>query len=110
MKNFCCVIILVVCILLIIGEVTYGLLQVFPYDCSNYLSIIANIANVGLFITAVLSACYTYRQYKKHLEEERTKLLCEYNQRYSTDKNVRCVVKWMLNVAEVQNGDINGVI
>ena len=108
MKNYCCVIVSVVCILLIIGVVTYGLLQLFPYfnDYGNKLLI---IANWGLFLTAVLSACYTYRQYKKHLEEERTKLLCEYNQRYSADKNVRCVVKWMLNVAEIQNGDINGV-
>ena len=61
-------------------------------------------------IVAASTACYAIKQYKRHLQDEHTKLLCEYNYRYSNDSNIRTVIEWMLRVADTDEyGDINGV-
>ncbi len=62
------------------------------------------------FFVAFLTVCYAKKQYDRHLKEEYTKLLCQYNQRYSTDCNIRTMLDWMLKVAiSDNNGDIVGV-
>ena len=59
------------------------------------------------FCVAVIAACYAIQEYKNHREALRTKLLCEYNQRYSTDSNIRTMLDWMQKVAITDNdGDI----
>ena len=61
-------------------------------------------------VVAVIAACYARTKYEEHLKEEHTKLLCEYNQRYSNDCNIKIVIEWMLKVAVTnEKGDIVGV-
>ena len=65
---------------------------------------------MGTLIVAGYSAWYAQKEYNKHMEEERTKLLCDYNHRYSTDKYIEYVIEWMLSIAIIGNdGSIIGV-
>lgn len=55
------------------------------------------------------AALFAVNEYQNHKEEQRIGLLGEYNQRYSTDKNIQKVVRWMLKVAIVdESGEIVG--
>ena len=70
---------------------------------------IGSYSELGAFIVAMVSAGYAFDQYQNYKNVERTKLLCEYNQRYSSDRNIHDVVSWMLRVAIVNDkGDIVG--
>lgn len=86
-----------------IANTTVDLLN--PFDKHvNYLS---SISNIGIFVTSLIASFYAVIQYENHKKEERTKLLCEYNQRYSSDKNIEEVVTWMLQVSILDdNGEI----
>jgi hypothetical protein len=79
----------------------YCILNLFyPSICiGSFAELLTALATLGALLVAGVSLCYAKKQYEKHQEEERTKLLCEYNQRYSTDKNVECVIEWMLKTA-----------
>lgn len=70
-----------------------------------------SIAEWGAFIVALIGVVYAAHQYQNHLKEEQRRVLCEYNQRYSTDKNIEIVVEWMLQVAKTneETGEIEGV-
>lgn len=72
--------------------------------------IVTAVATLASFFVALYATCYAKKQYERHLKEEHTKLLCEYNQRYSTDCNIRTMLEWMLKVS-IQNekGEIVGV-
>lgn len=66
-------------------------------------------AALGTFFVTIFSAIYAYLQYKRYKEEQVVKLLGEYNQRYSTDNNIKTVVSWMLKIAIVdEKGEIKG--
>ena len=67
------------------------------------------LASTGSFLVALFGGIYAYKQYENHKDEERIKLLCGYNERYSKDKNIEDVVTWMLNIAEVDTkGNVIG--
>lgn len=70
-----------------------------------------SVAEWGTYIVTVIGAFYAILQYRNHLNEERRVILCEYNQRYSSDKNIEAVVCWMIQVAKTNqlDGDIIGV-
>lgn len=79
-------------------------------NIGSYSALLTAITSFLALLVAGLGAWYAKKEYNKHLEEERTKLLCDYNYRYSTDKNVECVIKWMLKIAITdKNGFITGV-
>lgn len=62
-----------------------------------------------MLITSFVAAVYAIVQYEDYKLAERTKLFCEYNQRYSTDKNIEEVIQWMLKVSiQDENGQIIG--
>lgn len=67
-----------------------------------------SIAEISSLFVTLVGATYAIIQYQNHLKEEKRKVLCEYNQRYSTDKNIKSVITWMLKVAITNeiNGDI----
>lgn len=68
------------------------------------------IATLLSFGVAAYAACYAKEQYLRHLEVEHTKLLCGYNQRYSTDCNIKAMLRWMLEVAVTdEKGEIINV-
>ena len=69
------------------------------------------IAEWGSFIVALCGGLYAVCQYNNHLKEEKRKMLCEYNKRYSSDKNIEKVVEWMLLIARTDDdtGEIIGV-
>lgn len=71
----------------------------------------SSVAELGSFFITTIGASYAIVQYKNHLKEEKRKLLCEYNQRYSSDKNIESVIVWMLQVAKTDKitGEIIGV-
>lgn len=56
-------------------------------------SLLENIYYLAFIITAVL-AVIQFSMYKK---QEKTQLLLKYNERYSHDKNIEIVVRYMLN-------------
>ena len=65
------------------------------------------IATSLMFLVTAYAAYYAKKEYTKHIENERTKLLCEYNQRYADNTDLRNVIKWMLKVAILnEEGDI----
>lgn len=67
------------------------------------------LAGIGTFVSTLVAGLYAIYEYDNHKKEVQTNLLCQYNQRYSSDKNIRRVLKWMLKVAEIENGEIIGV-
>lgn len=74
-----------------------------------YTEYLTAIANCGVFLATCFTALYAVVEYQNHKKEHRIKLLGEYNQRYSTDRNIQKVITWMLKVAIVDNkGDIVG--
>lgn len=73
----------------------------------EYISYLGAAANIGVFITSVIAGIYAIVQYENHKKEEHTKLLCEYNKRYSTECYITTMLEWMLKVGETNNnGDI----
>ena len=105
----CVILTLFICILL---ASCYCILHLFyPLICiGSFSDILSALVSLGTLIVAGYSAWYAQKEYNKHLEEERTKLLCEYNHRYSTDKYVECVIEWMLQIAIMsEDGNIKGV-
>ena len=79
-------------------------------DCKGFFKENLNvIANCGTFMATCFAAFYGIKEYSIHKVEEKIKLLGEYNQRYSTDKNIKTVVSWMLKIAILnEKGDIVG--
>ena len=70
---------------------------------------LAAIVSCGTFMATCFAALFAVNEYQNHKEEQRIGLLGEYNQRYSTDKNIQKVVRWMLKVAIVdESGEIVG--
>ena len=60
-------------------------------------------------MTTCFAALFAVAEYQNHKKEQRIILLGKYNQRYSTDKNIQKVVRWMLKVAILNSeGDIVG--
>lgn len=87
---------------------------IIEYAVSNYfISYLSAISDIGLFMTTIVATIYAMMQYNEHKNAQRTNLLCEYNQRYSTDTNIKRVIEWILKVAitnekgEVINVDID---
>lgn len=75
-----------------------------------YICFLSSIANIGIFVTSLAAALFAVLEYNRHKQEQRTKLLCEYNQRYSTDRNIESIIEWMLQIALTNDeGDIIGV-
>ena len=72
---------------------------------------IQSAVKIGTFVVTFLGGCYAVFKYRNHLQEEKRKVLCEYNQRYSTDKNIEAVIEWMVQVAKTdeKTGEIKGV-
>lgn len=76
---------------------------------SSYINYLAALGNLGVFCATLCATLYAIKQYNDHKKEHRIKLLGEYNQRYSSDRNIEKVTKWMLKVAIVDNnGEITG--
>ena len=92
--------IVVICALFSAFQIHLGCFE----DCTNALSA---ISNVGILVTSVIAVIYAVVEHQNHKDEEKTKILCEYNYRYSTDKNISKVVRWILKVAKT---DKDGVI
>lgn len=75
----------------------------------SYNSLLSTIANVGVFSATLYAALYAVLEFDNHKKENRVKLLGEYNQRFSSDVNIRHVITWMLRVAIIDNqGEIIG--
>ena len=88
-----------------------GILMAIFYQSAFNSDSMQVIAEWGAFIVAIFGCIYAIIQYQNHLDEEKRKLLCEYNQRYSCDKNIEEVIKWMLLIAKTneKTGEIIGV-
>lgn len=105
----CVIIALFICIF---HASCYCILHLFypPICIGTFSNFLTSIISFGTLLVALFSALYVKKEYDKHIEEERTKLLCEYNHRYSVDKHIECVIEWMLQIAIMdESGNIIGV-
>ena len=76
------------------------------HDIPNHYSIF----NICLFITTLVFGLYAINEYGNHKREMQTNLLCQYNQRYSADQNIKKVIEWMLKTAHLdKKGEIDKV-
>ena len=58
-------------------------------------------------IIAGIAALYAMYKYETHLKEEKTRLLCDYNQRYASCKDVKRIIEWIHKVVvEDEKGKI----
>ena len=74
-----------------------------------YTKLLSVLVSLGTLSATLFVALYGVIEYENHKAEQRIKLLCEYNQRYSTDRNIESVVTWMLKIAQVdRDGKIVG--
>lgn len=55
---------------------------------------------ISTFIAAI-TVFYVWKQYRKHMIEEQTNLLCNYNQRYSENNDIRKVIEWIHGVVVI---------
>ena len=70
---------------------------------------IASLGQILSAVTAAIAVFYAIISYKDHLLEKKNNLLCLYNKRYTEDKSVEKVVRWMLSTAKMdENGGIVG--
>lgn len=104
--KYCCCIFRSAIVLLLVVYVVFIILRS-HFDITH----IQSFAELGSFLVALSGGLYAIHQYSNHLEEEKRKVLCEYNQRYSSDKNIEKVVEWMLLIAKTdeKTGEIIGV-
>lgn len=61
------------------------------------------ITNAGILLTSIYALYYAIREYEKRLEEEKTRILCEYNQRYASDPNIASVINWILEISTFED-------
>lgn len=71
------------------------------------LGFLSSISNIGTLLVSVIALVYAILEYSRHKKSVRTNLLCQYHQRYVSDKNIESVIQYMLRTAKV---DVNGEI
>lgn len=70
------------------------------FQYSNQTNALGSISSA---LIALSVALYGIFQFDRHIKEKKTEILAIYNQRYSTDKNIEKVVRWIID-----NLDDNG--
>lgn len=69
-----------------------------------------NFYHICIFVPTLFFGLFAIYEYENHKREVQVNLLCQYNQRYSTDCNIRTMLEWMLKVSiSNDKGDIVGV-
>ena len=73
------------------------------------LGFLSSISNIGTLLVSVIALVYAILEYRRHKKSVSTNLLCQYHQRYVSDKNIESVIQYMLRTAKVdENGEIVG--
>lgn len=68
--------------------------------CSFSIEVLTLLASLLTASIATLAFAYTKKEYKLHVEKEQAQTLSEFNKRYSSDKNIEAVVKYLIGKEE----------
>ena len=93
-----CFIFSLFCFILI---VIVGILLILLFLSIVSAEMVTAISTVISTFIAAITVFYVWKQYRKHLIEEQTNLLCNYNQRYSENNDIRKVIEWIHGVVVI---------
>lgn len=93
-----CFIFSLFCFILI---VIVGILLILLFLSIVSAEMVTAISTVISTFIAAITVFYVWKQYRKHMIEEQTNLLCNYNQRYSENNDIRKVIEWIHGVVVI---------
>lgn len=57
----------------------------------------------GMFVFAIITLCFSVREYYAHKKREKLSVFSEYSKRYVDDPNIKCVVEFLISYFENSN-------
>jgi len=66
-------------------------------------------AALGTFLVSCIAICYAYKEYKLHLDINRTAMLTKYLERFTKDENIKAVTAYIIAKSKTdEKGNITG--